>query len=269
MAFTALSQPAAAHAAPDGRRLDAVRASSRPTRSRTPSLAPCRATGSSTRTTGPSPATTRPAAARRSAGSARRAPTSATPSPPRARSRASTARSRSAAAATWTAASARSRTSTSSAGRGLDLVICLNPLTSSSEAGARSRGGITGAATGAISGAIDLIPSLTRRASRARLEREERKVRRFGTEVVVDRAHRRGPRRDGPQLDERGAPPARDRDGRGDGRASSCRRPEVSALLDGLPRRRAAQDQPPVRAAVDLARAALGRCTTSRVRPAR
>jgi NTE family protein len=70
------------------------------------------------------------------------------------------------------------------AGRGLDLVICLNPLTSSSEARA-SGGGITRAATGAISGALDLIPSLTRRASRARLEREERKVRRFGTEVVV------------------------------------------------------------------------------------
>ena len=32
---------------------------------------------------------------------------------------------------------------------------------------------------------LDLIPSITRRASRRRLEREERKVRRFGTEVVV------------------------------------------------------------------------------------
>jgi NTE family protein len=70
------------------------------------------------------------------------------------------------------------------AGRGLDLVICLNPLTSSSEA-RPSGGGITRAATGAISGALDFVPSLTRRASRARLEREERKVRRFGTEVVV------------------------------------------------------------------------------------
>ncbi len=70
------------------------------------------------------------------------------------------------------------------AGRGLDLVICLNPLTSSSEA-RPSGGGITRAATGAISGALDIIPSLTRRASRARLEREERKVRRFGTEVVI------------------------------------------------------------------------------------
>src|SRR5215203_4836099 len=70
------------------------------------------------------------------------------------------------------------------AGRGLDLVICLNPLTSSRE-GRRAGGGVRAAAAGAISGAVDLIPSLTRRASRARLEREERKVRRFGTEVVV------------------------------------------------------------------------------------
>jgi NTE family protein len=59
------------------------------------------------------------------------------------------------------------------AGRGLDLVICLNPLTSSSE-------GSSG-----IAGVLDMIPAITRRASRGRLEREERKVRRFGTEVVV------------------------------------------------------------------------------------
>lgn len=57
------------------------------------------------------------------------------------------------------------------AGRGLDLVICLNPLTSSSEGG--------------LPGPLNLIPSLTRRASRGRLQREERKVRRYGTEVVV------------------------------------------------------------------------------------
>ncbi len=59
------------------------------------------------------------------------------------------------------------------AGRGLDVVICLNPLTSSSE-------GSSG-----IAGLLDTIPAITRRASRGRLEREERKVRRFGTEVVV------------------------------------------------------------------------------------
>ena len=32
---------------------------------------------------------------------------------------------------------------------------------------------------------LDLIPAVTRRASRGRLEREEGKVRRFGTEVVI------------------------------------------------------------------------------------
>jgi NTE family protein len=59
------------------------------------------------------------------------------------------------------------------AGRGLDLVICLNPLTSKAE-------GSSG-----LAGVLDLIPSLTRRASRGRLEREEAKVRRFGAEVVI------------------------------------------------------------------------------------
>jgi NTE family protein len=71
------------------------------------------------------------------------------------------------------------------AGRGFDLVICLNPLTSSSEGQARSRGGIRGVAAGTVNEVLDFIPSLTRRASRGRLEREERKVRRFGTQVVI------------------------------------------------------------------------------------
>jgi NTE family protein len=71
------------------------------------------------------------------------------------------------------------------AGRGLDLVICLNPLTSRSEGRTGSRGGVTKIATGAINGALDFVPSITRRASRGRLEREERKVRRFGAEVVI------------------------------------------------------------------------------------
>jgi NTE family protein len=71
------------------------------------------------------------------------------------------------------------------AGRGFDLVICLNPLTSSSEGQPRARGGVSGLATGAVSGALDFLPSITRRASRGRLEREARKVRRFGTQVVI------------------------------------------------------------------------------------
>jgi hypothetical protein len=61
----------------------------------------------------------------------------------------------------------------------------LNPLTSRSERQGGSRGGLTGLATAAVGGALDFIPSLTRRAARGRLEREERKVRRFGTEVVI------------------------------------------------------------------------------------
>ncbi len=71
------------------------------------------------------------------------------------------------------------------AGRGLDLVICLNPLTSRSEGEARQRGAVTRMATGPIHGVLDFVPSLTRRAARGRLEREERKMRRFGTEVVI------------------------------------------------------------------------------------
>ena len=71
------------------------------------------------------------------------------------------------------------------AGRGVDLVICLNPLTSRSEGETRQRGAVTRMATGPIHGVLDFVPSLTRRAARGRLEREERKVRRFGTEVVI------------------------------------------------------------------------------------
>jgi NTE family protein len=59
------------------------------------------------------------------------------------------------------------------AGRGLDLVLCFNPLTSRFEG------------SGGVGRVFDLIPSMTRRAARGRLEREERKVRRFGTEVVI------------------------------------------------------------------------------------
>ena len=59
------------------------------------------------------------------------------------------------------------------AGRGLDLVICLNPLTSQAEG------------SGGLARALDIIPAFTRRASRNRLLKEERKVRRFGTEVAI------------------------------------------------------------------------------------
>jgi NTE family protein len=119
------------------------------------------------------------------------------------------------------------------AGRGLDLVICLNPLTSSDE-GRRSGGGITGAATGAINGALDLIPSITRRASRGRLQREESKLRRFGTEVIVIE----------PTPEDHAAMGhnwmSSDRrqdviDTAEETVARQLNRPEVRALLDGLP----------------------------------
>ena len=55
------------------------------------------------------------------------------------------------------------------AGRGLDLVVCLNPLTSADR----------------DTGVLDWLPALTNGAGRRRLAHEERKVRRFGSEVVV------------------------------------------------------------------------------------
>ena len=55
------------------------------------------------------------------------------------------------------------------AGRGLDLVICLNPL--------------TGADPG--SGPVDWLAGLSRGSARRRLERERAKLGRFGTEVLV------------------------------------------------------------------------------------
>jgi NTE family protein len=109
------------------------------------------------------------------------------------------------------------------AGRGLDLVICLNPLTSQSE-GASGLGSV-----------LDWLPAITRRASRARLEREERKVRRFGTEVVIVE----------PTVEDHAA---MGRNWMSTERrqhvietaeqtvAEQLRRPELRALLDGLPR---------------------------------
>jgi NTE family protein len=57
------------------------------------------------------------------------------------------------------------------AGRGLDLVICLNPLSTRAAPLPREL--------------LDWLPAVSRRANGRRLAHEERKVRRFGTEVVV------------------------------------------------------------------------------------
>jgi NTE family protein len=108
------------------------------------------------------------------------------------------------------------------AGRGLDLVICMNPLTSREE-------GSSG-----LTKPLDWLPALTRRASRGRLEREERKIRRFGTEVVIieptaadhaamGRNWMSVERRQ--QVIETAEVTV----------AEQLQRPEVRALLDGLP----------------------------------
>ena len=55
------------------------------------------------------------------------------------------------------------------AGRGLDLVICLNPLTSAER----------------DEGLLDVLPLFTKGSGRRRLAHEKRKVRRFGSEVLV------------------------------------------------------------------------------------
>jgi NTE family protein len=57
------------------------------------------------------------------------------------------------------------------AGRGLDLVICMNPL--------------SGRAERSTLDPLEWLPAMGRRASRRRLRHEERKVRRFGTEVAI------------------------------------------------------------------------------------
>jgi NTE family protein len=57
------------------------------------------------------------------------------------------------------------------AGRGLDLVICMNPLS--------GRGGPV------LRDPLGWLPALSRVANRRRLEHEERKVRRFGTRVAI------------------------------------------------------------------------------------
>jgi NTE family protein len=107
------------------------------------------------------------------------------------------------------------------AGRGLDLVICLNPL--------------SGPAGAAALDPLGWLPALSRRANRRRLEREERRVRRFGSAVAIieptDEDHSEmglnwmsvERRRRVIETAERTV-------------AEQLRRPELRAALDGLPR---------------------------------
>src|SRR3954470_11739685 len=68
------------------------------------------------------------------------------------------------------------------AGRGLDLVICLNPLSSGTELEGE------GASSGRLLGALDprdWLGALSRQANGRRLAHEAGKVRRFGSEVLL------------------------------------------------------------------------------------
>jgi NTE family protein len=69
------------------------------------------------------------------------------------------------------------------AGRGLDLVICLNPLSSGTELEERRGGGPLQAL--APLDPRDWLGALSRQANGRRLAHEAEKVRRFGTEVLV------------------------------------------------------------------------------------
>ncbi len=66
------------------------------------------------------------------------------------------------------------------AGRGLDLVICLNPMSSSLGP--------------AVLEPLDWVAATSRRSGARRLAHEERKVRRFGTEVLTIEPTRGGSR---------------------------------------------------------------------------
>ena len=99
------------------------------------------------------------------------------------------------------------------AGRGLDLVICLNPLTSSDR----------------DDGLLDLLPVLHERQRQAPAGARGAQGAPLRQRGARDRADRRGPRRDGAQLDERRAPPAGDRDRAADGRGAAAGAGRASA----------------------------------------
>ena len=86
------------------------------------------------------------------------------------------------------------------AGRGLDLVICLNPLSSSDDPRSNNP--------------LDWPAQLSRAANGRRLGHEARKVRAYGTEVVLIQPTAADLRRDGPQPDEPRSARRGDRDGR-------------------------------------------------------
>ena len=112
------------------------------------------------------------------------------------------------------------------AGRGLDLVICLNPLTSSP----RASGGRL--APAARSTSSPRSRAARRAAGCSARGAQGAPLRHRGRD---HRADRRGPRRDGPELDERRAPPGRDRHRRGDRRRAARAAPSCASSSSGLP----------------------------------
>ena len=155
------------------------------------------------------------------------------------------------------------------AGRGLDLVICLNPLSSGTELPADDGRPLR---LGPLD-PRDWLGTLSRQANGRRLAHEAGKVRRFGTEVLLieptaedhaamGRNLMSGRRRQ--QVIETATRTVREQ----------LRRPEARDLLADLPAGRAAQDPPARRAALELAGAAAGarraakRPTARRSRPA-
>ena len=139
------------------------------------------------------------------------------------------------------------------AGRGLDLVICLNPLSSGTEVARDGRGRL---------GRLARPARLARRAQPPGQRAAARPRGRQGASLrhrgAPDRADRDRPRGDGPQPDERRPPPAGDRDrhAHGSGTAPDARAEAPPPRPAG---RRAAQGAPPLGAAVELAAAAPGR----------
>ncbi len=140
------------------------------------------------------------------------------------------------------------------AGRGLDLVICLNPL-SGGAAGAVEDDDEPPSLAGVPLDPREWLGGLSRAANGRRLAHEAAKVRRFGTEVLVIEPTAGRPPCDGTQPDELGAPPGGHRHRRRDrARAAAPARDARPAAPPAAGR--AAQDPPPRRTAVELARAA-------------
>jgi NTE family protein len=120
------------------------------------------------------------------------------------------------------------------AGRGLDLVICLNPLSSGTELYPAERAVLELRSRLGALDPRDWPGSLTRRANRRRVAHEAAKVRRFGTELLLIEPNPEDHAAMGRNLMNRSR---RQRVIETAERTvlAALRRPEVKALLEGLP----------------------------------